>query len=356
MEQKSLRDRLRLGRKLPETPGLSIPRHELSPTVAIGRRMALALALIVFVAAVAWVNRDGYIDPQGNSVGVLEVFYYSTVSITTAGYGDIVPTSDSARLATIFFVTPARVIFLIVLVGTTLEVLTERTRERYRERRWRAHVKDHYIIAGYGVKGKSAVRVLTAQEVDPSQIVVIDSRPEAIAEANSSGLVGILGNASSTAVLEDAGIQKAKAIVVAPQADDSAVLITLTARQLNRGITLVAAAREAENAQLLRQSGANSVITSSEAAGRLLGLATRAPRLVRVLEELATLGEGLDIGERPLAHDEIGSLSDLRNDQLVVAIVRRGELLRFDDSRAQRTEAGDRIVFLHSNKAEDDDA
>jgi len=317
--------------------------------VAIGRRMLLAVGLIAFVGIVAWLNRKGYQDAQGGTVGLLEVFYYSAVSITTTGYGDIVPITDSARLANIFLVTPARVLFLIVLVGTTLEVLTERTRERYRERRWRGRLKDHYIIAGYGVKGKSAVRVLTAQEVKAENIVVIDNRPEAIAEANAAGLVGILGSASSSATLEDADIIKAKAIVVAPQADDAAVLITLTARQLNRGITLVAAAREEENAQLLRQSGANSVITSSEAAGRLLGLATRAPRLVRVLEELATLGEGLDIGERPIPAEEVGPLVNLPGNQLVVAVVRRGELLRFDDPRAARTEPGDRIVYLYSN-------
>lgn len=335
------------------TPGLSLPHSEVAPSAAIWRRVVLAVALILFVAVVAWIERDGYVDSSGGSVGFLEVLYYSTVSITTTGYGDIVPTTDSARLTTIFLVTPARVLFLIILVGTTLEVLTERTRERYRERRWRSRVKDHYIIAGYGVKGRSAVRVLIAQDVDPRQIVVIDSRPEAIADANAAGLVALLGSAATSTVLEDADIHKAKAIVVAPQTDDAAVLITLTARQLNRGITLVAAAREAENARLLRQSGANSVITSSEAAGRLLGLATGHPRLVRVLEELATLGEGLDISERAVTGEEVGPVANLRRDQLVVALVRRGELVRFDDPRAEQTEPGDRIVYLYSNHGED---
>ena len=145
------------------TPGLSLPHHEITPSAAIWRRVVLALGLLLFVAVVAWLGRDGYADSSGGSVGFLEVLYYSTVSITTTGYGDIVPVTDSARAATIFLVTPARVLFLILLVGTTLEVLTERTRERYRERRWRSRVKDHYIIAGYGVKGRSAVRVLMAQ-------------------------------------------------------------------------------------------------------------------------------------------------------------------------------------------------
>ena len=63
--------------------------------------------------------------------------YYATVTLSTTGYGDIVPYSDAARLTNVLLVTPLRVLFLIILVGTTLEVLTERTREEWRLNRWR---------------------------------------------------------------------------------------------------------------------------------------------------------------------------------------------------------------------------
>ena len=99
-------------------------------------------------------------------------------------------------------------------------------------------------------------------------------------------------------MLEAAGVRDAAAVIVAPDRDDSAVLITLTARELNPNARIVASVREAENAHLLRQGGADSVVVSSGAAGRLLGHAVKSPRVVQVLEDLLSVGEGLDIIER----------------------------------------------------------
>ena len=146
-------------------------------------------------------------------------------------------------------------------------------------------------------------------------------------------------------MLEQAGIRRARAVVVEPDRDDTAVLITLTARELNRGITIVSAVREAENAHLLRESGADSVITSSAAAGRLLGLATETPRLVEVLEDLLTVGEGLDLIERDASPDEIAGRGSGPG-EFVVAVIRGEDLIRFDDPRAAELRSGDRVVCL----------
>ncbi len=59
-------------------------------------------------------------------------------------------------------VTPLRVLFLIILVGTTLEVLTERTREDFRLKRWRTNLRDHTVVVGFGTKGRSAIQTLCA--------------------------------------------------------------------------------------------------------------------------------------------------------------------------------------------------
>ncbi len=91
---------------------------------------------------------------------MLDAVYYATVTLSTTGYGDIVPVSDGARLANILLVTPLRVLFLIILVGTTLEVLTERTREEWRLNRWRSNLRDHTVVVGFGTKGRSAIQTL----------------------------------------------------------------------------------------------------------------------------------------------------------------------------------------------------
>ncbi|MQA75976.1 MAG: potassium transporter Kef [Solirubrobacterales bacterium] len=328
---------------------VQLPGAEAGPFQKIGRRLLLALALITLVAVVSYAGRGGYTDPEDGQMSVLDAFYYSTVTITTTGYGDIRPVSDGARLATTIIVTPARVLFLILLVGTTLEILAERSRQAYRRARWRRRLKGHTIICGYGTKGRAAVRTLIGKGGRPEQLVVIDARENARLAATADGLAAVAGDASSREVLEEAGVGAASAVVVAVDRDDTAVLITLTARELNESTTIVAAVREEENVHLLHQSGADSVITSSAAAGRLLGLSTETPQVTEVLEDLLTVGEGLDIVEREVGPGEEGAASGAAGrDTMLLAIVRDGELIRFDDERIAELRAGDRVVELRT--------
>jgi voltage-gated potassium channel len=335
-----------------DRPDIRLPRGDRAPLIHLLVRVAIAVGLIVFVAMVAYLDRHGYRDANETPVGLLDAFYYSTVSVTTTGYGDVIPVTERARLLTTLLVTPARILFLIILVGTTLEVLAERTRIHYREKIWRKTLRNHIIVCGYGVKGQAAVATILAHgDHDHREIVVIDERPEVIEQAQRAGHAGVLASASSSAALQAAGIEEADAVVVAPDRDDTAVLITLTARELNPLVRIVAAVREAENAHLLQQGGADSVIVSSGAAGRLLGHAVHSPRVVQVLEDLLSLGEGLDVVERPIEAEEVGKdLSSVHADAPVIAIVRGDDVLRFDDERAARLEVGDRLVCLCANR------
>ena len=147
-------------------------------------------------------------------------------------------------------------------------------------------------------------------------------------------------------------MREASSVVVAVDRDDTAVLATLTARELNSKATIVAAVREEENVHLLHQSGASSVITSSGSAGRLLGHAVYEPRVTEVLEDLLSVGQGLDIEHRQVGESELGPLSKLRIERgIVVGVIRDDELIRFDDPRASELQPGDQVVYLHSHRA-----
>ncbi|HEX5763616.1 MAG TPA: NAD-binding protein [Solirubrobacterales bacterium] len=329
---------------------IDLPGGDASPLRKILVRLGIALALIALVAGVSYAGRAGYVDPDDGTMSVLDAFYYSTVTITTTGYGDIRPVSDEARLVTTVVVTPARVLFLILLVGTTLEILAERSREAFRLARWRRRLKDHTIVCGYGVKGRSAVRTLLSKGTSPEQIVAIEPDAQARARATADGLAAVAGSAARQEVLIEAGIETASALIVAPDRDDTAVLIALTARELNAGVTIVASVREEENVHLLHQSGADAVITSSGAAGRLLGLSTETPQVTEVMEDLLTVGEGLDIAERRVGRAEAGPVPRRAQEAIMLAIVRDGEVIRFDDERAAELQEGDRVLELFSHR------
>ncbi len=327
-----------------------LPQEARSEASTLLRRLILAIGLAALVSLVAYLGRAGYRDSAGGEIGLLDAIYYATVSITTTGYGDIVPISDDARLATILVVTPARVLFLILLVGTTLELLAERTRYSLRVRRWRSRVKDHVIVCGYGTKGQSAVEALLAKGT-PRRLDRDHRRaPGGAVRREAAGLAAVAGNATTASALEAANIDRASSVIVAPDRDDTAVLITLTARELAPKASVVAAARETANVHLLKQSGADSVITSSSAAGRLLGLATDTPRLVEVLEDLLTVGDGLDLVQHEVGPD---GAPDRAKGDLLVAIVRDDDVLRFDDPQVRTLQQGDRMLCLRSNRTDE---
>jgi voltage-gated potassium channel len=278
----------------------------------------------------------------------IDALYYTTVTLSTTGYGDITPVTTAARLTNALLVTPMRFLFVLVLIGTTIQVLTERSRDQFNVARWRTRVKDHVVVCGFGTKGRSAIRALIQTGLAHEQIVVIETNREAIEAAAAAGLVTIHGSSTSDAVLREAEVARARAVIVAVNRDDGAVLTRLTVRQLAPDVTLVAAVRESENADLLMQSGATSVITSSDAAGRLLGLATERPSTVALVEDLIAFGRGLDLLERDVRPEEAGN-SPRSFATPVLAIVRDGSTLPYDDPSVAQVRAGDRIIYVSSS-------
>ena len=336
-------------------PPLHFPERRFSPMRNIGVRVAVAVAALVFTTVLVYSESDCYQD-RGDMTGLswIDAFYYATVTLSTTGYGDITPVCESARLVNSLIITPLRFLFLIVLVGTTIEVLTRRTREQVRSNRWRNNVNNHTVIIGYGVKGRSAARSLIDAGTSPHDVVVVAADRTAIDEATRDGFVGVVGDGRREEVLHDAAIERAARIVVATDEDDTSILVTLTARRLSPNATIVAAVRESQNAEILRQSGANTVIPTAESAGRLMGLSLLSSTAGELMEDLLDSGRGLEVVEREITREELGqSPTDLdARGQIVLAVIRGGTAHRFDTDTINRLESGDRLVVIRHNPME----
>jgi voltage-gated potassium channel len=333
------------------TPLVRLPERSRSPLAELGRRMLMALGLLMAIVLVVWFDRFGYTDQTDpdDKVTFLDAIYYATVTITTTGYGDIVPVTPSARMVNALLVTPLRIMFLVLLVGTTLEVLASQGRDLWRVSRWRKQMQDHIVVVGYGTKGRSAVDTLLNSDIPRESIVVVDPSGSALTDAHGHGLAIVNGDATRRDVLRRAEVSRARQVIITLDRDDSAVLTTLTVRQLNPDAYVVVAVREQDNVPLIRQSGADSVITSSDAVGRLLGLSTLSPSLGSVLEDLLAYGEGLEVAERPLLPREAGKQPQSLPDQ-VVAVIRDGYVYRYFEPTVTQLQAGDRLIVIRPSE------
>lgn len=333
----------------PRSGRVRLPEPQISPWWALGRRLLLAVGLLVGMALVVYLDRDGYTDSVDGEVGLIDAFYYTTVSLSTTGYGDIAPITDNARLINALVVTPLRVAFLVLLIGTTLEVLATQGREMFRVARWRRRVDHHVVVIGYGTKGRSAVETLVSNGTDKESIVIVDPSPTAVGDAHEDGLAIVTGDATRREVLRRAGVEEARHVIITTDRDDSNVLATLTVRQLNPSTYIVAAVREQDNVPLMRQSGADSVVTSSEAVGRLLGLSSLSPTLGAVMEDLLTYGDGLEVAERDLLVPEVGKQPQQLPDQ-VIAVVRDEKVHRYFDPVVTQLARGDRLIVVRPSR------
>jgi voltage-gated potassium channel len=330
---------------------IHLPLVRKGPLRSLAVRLLLASALVLFTVLIIYVDRGGYRDINEDGLTLLDCFYYAVVTLSTTGYGDITPVTQDARLVNVLVITPARVLFLIILVGTTLEVLTDQYRNGLRVGRWRRNLKDHVIVCGYGTKGRAAVAALLENGHDKARIVVVENREAAVRQATANGLTAIEGNATRSAVLDEADVKNCKAVIIATDSDEASVLITLTVRQLTAGqVRIIAAVREQENAALLKQSGAHHVIVSSATAGRLLGLTTTAPPLIDVVEELLTPGQGMALAMRSAQRSEVGQ-NPRELATLVVALIRRGKVLPLGGEHAVTIETGDMLVYIRDEES-----
>ena len=333
---------------LEDPPGrVRLPTTARSPWWLLLRRVLLAVGILAFTILLVYVDRGGYRDNADptHAVDLVDSIYYTTVTLSTTGYGDIAPYAAHTRLLSAFVVTPLRIAFLVLLIGTTLEILATRGRDMFRIARWRKSMDEHVVVIGYGTKGRSAVQTLVSNGTAKDSIVVVDPSSSALGEAHADGFAVVTGDATRREVLRRAGVDRARQVIITTDRDDSTVLATLNVRQLNPDAYLVAAVRESDNVPLVRQSGADSVVTSSDAVGRLLGLSSLSPTLGSVMEDLLSYGDGLEVAERELLVAEVGRQPQSLPDQ-VIAVVRDGQVHRYFDPAVTQLVRGDRLIVV----------
>ncbi|HOJ21583.1 MAG TPA: NAD-binding protein [Armatimonadota bacterium] len=336
-----------------ERQSISVVMGHESVVPDLVRRLMTVLVLVALVTLVLWLDRAGLRDtahPE-RPLELPDVVYFAVVTITTVGYGDIVPVTPRARLISTFLVTPMRIVVLILFIGTAYELVFQRYREAYRMRRLKGRLANHIIVCGYGVKGHATVEELICFGHSPDEIVVIDASADAARDAARLGVAALRGDATKEATLEAAVIEKATDIVVDVDRDDTTVLICLTAKHLNPEICVVAAAREAENVPLIYQSGADVVVAAPVSGGRMLAIATHLTHAPRFVDDILSFGRGLGFGEYRLCQADAGrTTSEIPelSGKLVLGVYHEGRTVTYERLPGLRLREGDVVIYLEA--------
>ena len=313
----------------------------------LGIRLGLALSLILLVIMIHWWDRDGLVDNFDGEVSFLDVVYFTMISITTTGFGDIAPITDRARLVEAVIVTPVRFAVLFIFVGTAYNFIIKRTWEQWRMARIQQQLCDHIIVLGFGISGSESVAELIERGTDPSRIVVIDPNEERLSDAEALGCNVMVADATRDETLKAVRISEAANVLISAGRDDTTILITLTARSLAPDIPISAVVRAADNESLARQAGANNVINPVRFTGLLLAGSAKGEHIADYLADLASVSGRVQLVEREVLPEECGcSISDLTTGGRGLRVYRDGKALGFWEDECQNLRPGDKIVEI----------
>lgn len=307
-------------------------------------RVLLALALVGVALAGHWFDRDGLRDNIDGSISFVDVLYFTMITVTTVGYGDIVPVTDQSRMFDTFVVTPVRLFVWLIFLGTAYEFLFKHVWERWRMSVIQSKLRGHIVVAGYGTSGAEAVSELIRRGTDPKEIVVIDGHDQSLAAAEACGTNVIDGDATRNATLEAVQVARARAILVSAGRDDTSILIVLTARRLAPDVPISVVIRSEDNEALARQAGADTVINPASFAGMLLAGSTHGPHIADYMADLANAGGLVSLRERVATAEEVGKPLTAITTGLGLRIYRGGACHGFWEPQVARLEPGDLIV------------
>jgi len=321
------------------------------------RRLYLSfgfLVLFLFVGIIGYMLIEGW--------SPMKSLYMTLITVTTVGYGDVVPSNNTSRIFTVFL------LFLGIgaattAVSNTLQLIVgQHLYGAVRMRRIEEAIKlleDHYIVAGYGRIGQQIVRDTLARG---EQCLVIDSgedvqHSEFLLEEN---IPFITADATEDATLERAGVRRAKGFVAALPSDADNVLAILTARGLSESIFIVARSSRVSAESKLRRAGANHVISPYQVGGHRMAIALLRPAVHDFMNHLSDVSDAesydigqIDVKEASYLVGQTMATCDLRRVRglTILAIVDADHQLTINPKLDRKFTPGDRLVVIGPPKS-----
>ena len=313
---------------------------------SLGWRVAAMAFLLGLLVLVHWLEREGLKDTHDGSVSFLDVIYFTMISATTTGYGDIVPVTNNTRMFDALVVTPIRILFILILAGSAYLFVARRSWERFIMKRIQRTLCDHILVVGYGAKNSRAVQELIDLGAEPHDIVVIDTKDERLELAKALGCTVLKADATRDETLRAVHIERAKLVIISAGRDDTTILICLTARHLAPDLRISVAVNAEDNEAPAKRAGADVVVNPLDFAGLLLATTHGGQHIADYLADLASMRGKVRMIERNVRPDEVGkSLAEV-TEGVGLRIIRDGTPYGFWRPQVAKLEEGDILMQI----------
>lgn len=228
----------------------------------------------------------GYMLIEGYRL--FDAFYMVIITITTIGYHEVRPLSQTGRMFNVLFIITSFSTFTYVLARMTQYILSGEMAIHLTKKRLMqtlAKMENHVVVCGYGRNGQQAAKTLKAHKLP---FVVIEKDTEMMKQHNhDKGLVYVTGDATDDETLVQAGVQKAKSILVTLPEDADNVFIVLSARSLNAQLQIVSRASSQSATAKLYKAGADSVIMPDAIGGTHMATLVSKPDVIEFIDFLS---------------------------------------------------------------------
>ncbi len=257
----------------------------------------LIMVSVWIVGTIGYVLIDNY--------SWFDAFYMTIITVATVGYGEVAPLSYSGKLFTAFLIITSFGTFAYAVSSITKFVIDGEFNEFFKSRKLSTTIEklsDHIIICGYGRNGRQAAQVLKKHN---KRFVVIEKSADLTTSLNHrfSELI-ITGDSTQDEVLIKAGILKAKALITTLPVDADNLFIVLTARNLNKDLTIISRASEDNSDTKLKIAGANNVIMPDKVGGAHMASLVMKPDVMEFIDHITAEG-GDTVNLEEISFDKI---------------------------------------------------
>ena len=244
----------------------------------------IVLFMIIFFGTLGFMLIEGW--------SLIDSFYQTIITISTVGFETVEELSNVGKLFTAFLIITSFGTFAFTITSITGYVVSGDYRKYFKEYRFMKEIKDlknHVIVCGYGRVGSKAIETLREHNHD---FLVIEQDPEIIEKFRSElNIKCIKGDATKDDLLNKAGIANAKALITTLPYDADNLFVVLTAREVNKKLSIISRASNGSTVKKLKIAGANNVIMPDSLGGSHMAQLVATPDVLEFLDEISIQGE-----------------------------------------------------------------